>query len=78
MFGNPKLGTPLMQCEQSIALDLPQKMLIWEDEAGDVSLAYTDPSYLSRRHKLKGCGEDAIKTIASALNNFSEGAVTKP
>ncbi|MEL7068091.1 MAG: DUF302 domain-containing protein [Cyanobacteria bacterium J06581_3] len=78
LFGNPMLGTPLMQCEQSIAIDLPQKMLIWEDEAGEVSLAYTDPSYLSRRHELEGCGEEALETIAGALNNFSEGALSGP
>ena len=34
IFGNPKVGTPLMQCSQSIAIDLPQKALIWKDEAG--------------------------------------------
>ena len=78
LFSNPELGTPLMQCNQSIALDLPQKMLIWEDEAGDVNLAYSDPRYLSRRHQLRSCGEDTVITIAEALNNFSEAAVSKP
>ena len=75
MFGNPKLGTPLMQCEQSIAIDLPQKMLIWEDEAGQVQVAYNDPRYLGGRHYLGACGNEAIKQVAGALDNLSAGAI---
>ena len=75
IFGNPKLGTPLMQCSQSIAIDLPQKMLIWEDEAGQVQIAYNDPRYLGGRHRLDGCGSEVIQTIAGALNNFSNQAI---
>ena len=48
IFGNPKVGTPLMNCSQSIAIDLPQKMLAWEDESGQVFLGYNDPMYLNR------------------------------
>jgi len=75
LFGNPKLGTPLMQCQQSLAIDLPQKMLIWEGEDGQVQIAYNDPRYLGGRHRLDGCGSEVIDTIANALNNFSNGAV---
>lgn len=39
IFGNPKAGTPLMQCAQTIGIDLPQKALIWEDEKAQVWLA---------------------------------------
>ena len=57
IFGNPKVGTPLMQCDQSVAIDLPHKALIWQDEAGQVWLTYNDPKYLANRHNLAGCDE---------------------
>lgn len=75
IFGNPKLGTPLMQCQPTIAIDLPQKVLIWEDEQGQTQLAYNDPQYLGGRHRLDGCGVEAIKTVAGALNNLTNGAI---
>jgi uncharacterized protein (DUF302 family) len=73
IFGNPKVGTPLMQCGQSVAIDLPQKGLIWEDETGQVWLTYNDPKYLARRHGLAGCDE-VIKKIEKALGNFAKAA----
>ena len=75
IFGNPELGTPLMQCSPSTAIDLPQKLLIWEDSAGQVQIAYNDPRYLAGRHRLKECGNDVIQQIAGALDNFSDAAV---
>lgn len=56
IFGNPKVGTPLMQCVQTVAIDLPQKMLIWQDEAGTTWLSYNNPSYLAKRHHIRGIG----------------------
>ena len=73
IFGNPKVGTPLMNCERTIAIDLPQKALIWEDEGGDVWLAYNDPAELAKRHDLKGC-EAVIEKVAGALANFAKAA----
>jgi len=73
IFGNPKIGTPLMQCGQSVAIDLPQKALIWEDEAGQVWLSYNDPTYLAKRHGIKEC-VDVIKKIETALGNFANAA----
>jgi uncharacterized protein (DUF302 family) len=73
IFGNPKVGAPMMQCGQTIAIDLPQKALIWEDEGGQVWLSYNDPNYLARRHGITGCA-DVIKKIENALNNFSNVA----
>ena len=70
IFGNPKVGTPLMQCGQSVAIDLPQKALIWQDETGQVWLSYNDPKYLAGRHSIKGCSE-VIKKIEKALGNFA-------
>ena len=73
IFGNPKVGTPLMQCGQSVAIDLPQKALIWEDEEGQVWLSYNDPKYLAKRHGIKRCVE-VIKKIDNALSNFAKAA----
>jgi uncharacterized protein (DUF302 family) len=73
VFGNPKVGTPLMQCRQTTAIDLPQKALIWEDEEGQVWLSYNDPNYLVERHGITGCAE-VVKKIEKALSNFAKAA----
>ena len=73
VFGNPKVGTPLMQCNQSAAIDLPQKALIWQDEKDQVWLTHNDPNYLAQRHGLDQCTE-VIKKVAKALNNFAKAA----
>ena len=52
IFGNPKAGTPLMLAAPSSALDLPLKILIWEDSQGKVWLSYNRPEYLAKRHGL--------------------------
>src|SRR5947209_13990889 len=50
MFGNPKAGTPIMLAAPSIALDLPLKILVWEDEHGKVWASYNSAEYLQDRH----------------------------
>ncbi len=52
LFGSPRAGTPLMQAVPSIALDLPLKVVAWEDEDGQVQVSYNDPTYLQQRHHL--------------------------
>jgi len=52
IFGNPKAGTPLMVAAPSIAIDLPLKILIWEDSEGKVWVSYNSPAYLQERHAL--------------------------
>lgn len=52
LFGNPKAGTPLMLAAPSIAIDLPLKLLVWEDAAGKVWISYNTPQYLQARHRL--------------------------
>lgn len=75
IFGNPKVGTPLMNCSQSIAIDLPQKMLVWEAEDGKVYLGYNDPAYLKGRHATSGC--DAVfDKVSGALGNFAKAATS--
>lgn len=76
IFGNPKAGTPLMNCAPSVAIDLPQKVLISEDAAGKVALTYNDPSYLKARHNIKGC-DKVISNISMLLNNLAAAATAK-
>ncbi|MDH3387936.1 MAG: DUF302 domain-containing protein [Gammaproteobacteria bacterium] len=73
IFGNPKVGTPLMQCSHSIAIDLPQKALIWEDPAGQVWFSYNDPQFLALRHDTRGC-DAVLDKVATALGNFARAA----
>ncbi|MEM6836512.1 MAG: DUF302 domain-containing protein [Cyanobacteria bacterium P01_C01_bin.120] len=70
IFGNPAVGTPLMQCNQSVAIDLPQKMLIWEDASEQVQLAYNDPEYLLARHQLEAC-EPVIERVSQVLEDIA-------
>ena len=73
IFGNPKAGTPLMQCAQSVGIDLPQKALIWQDEEGQVWLGYNDPDYLKERHAMEGCDEP-LDNVRKVLENFADVA----
>jgi uncharacterized protein (DUF302 family) len=61
IFGNPKLGTPLMIASPSIAIDLPMKILVAEDSQGKVWVSYNDPAYLEARH---GLPADLVPNIA--------------
>lgn len=76
IFGNPKIGTPLMQCAQQVAIELPQKALIWEDKAGKVWFSYNDPIYLKNRHDIQGC-EKIIEKISTVLGKLSKAATGK-
>jgi uncharacterized protein (DUF302 family) len=73
IFGNPKVGTPLMQCSHSIAIDLPQKALIWQDAAGHVWFSYNDPAYLKLRHGTEGC-DAVLSKVTGALGKFAAKA----
>ncbi len=76
IFGNPKIGSVLMQCTQTIGIDLPQKALIWQDGGGQVWLSYNNPTELAKRHRLTGCNE-VINKVTGALAKFA-AAATKP
>lgn len=76
IFGNPKVGTPLMQCQGSAALDLPQKMVIRKD--GDVTrIEWNDPAYLAERHGLQGC-DLPLDKMAEMLQEVAREAAGKP
>lgn len=70
MFGNPALGTPLMQRERTVGIDLPQKMLVWEDDG--VHVAYNEPQYLATRHGIDD-RDDILTKIAGALEKIATG-----
>lgn len=73
IFGNPKVGAPLMQCAQSVGIDLPQKALISEDADGKVWFSYNDPKYLQQRHHIQGC-DPVLAKVSGALGNFAKAA----
>jgi uncharacterized protein (DUF302 family) len=73
IFGNPKAGTPLMQSAQSAGIDLPLKALAWEDEMGQVWLAYNDPAWLAERHGVKDRAE-IVKAMTAALEALTDAA----
>lgn len=76
IFGNPKVGSPLMKCQQVAALDLPQKALIWKDAEDAVFVSYNDPNYVQMRHNISGC-EEVLQKIEKALSTFTKAAATK-
>ena len=73
IFGNPKLGTPLMTSAPTTAIDLPQKALAYEDADGKVYLAYNDVGYLQARHGIEA-RDEVIGKIRGALGNFTDAA----
>ena len=73
MFGNPKLGTPLMLSAASIAIDLPMRMVAWQDKAGKVWIGYTAPDMLKQRHGIADRDEQ-FQAMAGALDGLAKAA----
>lgn len=71
IFGNPKGGTPFMQCAQSVGIDLPLKALVWEDAESRTWIGYNDPAYLAKRHGVEDCG------VVANLQKALEGIVVE-
>jgi uncharacterized protein (DUF302 family) len=74
IFGNAKGGTPLMQSIQTIGIDLPLKVLVWQDEAGNTWVSYNDPAWLAQRHALGPAAAPAITALSAALNAVAKAA----
>jgi uncharacterized protein (DUF302 family) len=74
ILGNPQLGTRLMQCDRSVAIDLPLKLLVWED-GRTVWVGYEDPASVAERHGIQGCAEvvDRMKAGLAALAREAAG-----
>jgi uncharacterized protein (DUF302 family) len=74
LFGNPRSGTPLMQADQTIGIDLPLKMLVWEDAAGKTWVSWNDPLWLAARHGLPSGEGDRVKAMAAGLQAIAAAA----
>jgi uncharacterized protein (DUF302 family) len=77
IFGNAKAGTPLMQAEQTIGIDLPLRALVWQDANGKVWLSYNEPSWLAQRHGLAAATKAAVDAMADGLGNLARKATAK-
>jgi uncharacterized protein (DUF302 family) len=74
IWGSPQGGTPMLECSQTVGIDLPQKTLVWQDQIGDVYLAWNDPVHLvTNRHETKGC-EAVTTNVAKAIAAFARQA----
>jgi uncharacterized protein (DUF302 family) len=74
IFGNAKGGTPLMQSAQTSGIDLPMKVLIWQDASGDTWLSYNDPEWIAKRHGLGQAVEAPVKAMSAGLHAFADAA----
>ena len=73
IFGNPKIGTLMMQSNQLAGIDLPMKALAWEDETGQVWLSYSTAKYLAGRHQIED-REAVVEKMTGALRKFTNYA----
>lgn len=69
LFGNPQIGSQVMRCAPRVGIDLPQKLLVWEED-GAVFVAYNDPNYLIQRHSIMGC-EEVLARVAENLDRIA-------
>lgn len=75
IFGHPKGGTALMQIGQTIGIDLPFKVLIWQDEAGKTWLGYNDPKFLVDRHGLGEAANASVEAIAAGMSKLVAASI---
>lgn len=73
-FGNPAAGTKLMQSNQAAGIDLPLKILVWEDESGKAKLSYNDPVWLGERHALGSSAAPVIAGMTKLLATLTQKA----
>ena len=74
VFGNARGGTPLMQSAQTIAIDLPLKILVWQDATGATWLSYNDPSWLAKRHGVNADVEATVSALTTAVHAVAKAA----
>lgn len=74
IFGNPKGGTPLMQASQLVGIELPMKVLVWQDAAGKTWLSYVDPASMAKRYELPPETATAVGNLAGALKALTAKA----
>lgn len=70
IFGNPTTGSALMQASQTAGIDLPHKLLVWEDEEGQVWVTFNDPRYIAARHGIRG-ERETLDRMRQTLNTIT-------
>ena len=78
LFANARGRTPLMQSLQTTGIDLPLKMLVWQDAAGGTWLSYNDPHWIARRHGLGQEAEATVSAMSAALGALATIAAGGP
>jgi uncharacterized protein (DUF302 family) len=78
IFGNAKGGTPLMQADQTVGIDLPLKALVWQDASGRAWLSYNDPAWIAKRHALGHEVEASVKALTALLSAVAKTATASP
>ncbi len=73
IFGNPLVGTKLMQCAPTMAIDLPQKALVWQDADGNTKIAYNNPMHMKQLHSIEGC-DPILEKVSGLLAGLAKAA----
>jgi uncharacterized protein (DUF302 family) len=74
IFGDPRAGTLLMQARQTAGIDLPLKILVWQDDTGAVRLSYNQPAWIARRHGVDPDAQPAVGGMAGVLVAVTQAA----
>jgi len=78
IFGNPPAGTPLMQANQTMGIDLPLKVLVWQDVSGTTWFMYNDPCWLANRHSIGIKTERTVDLLGPALRAIAKKVTELP
>jgi len=76
IFGNPRIGTPMMNENPTSGIDLPLKIVVWEGVKGETNVTVTDPSYIGKRHNISSA-TDALAAASTAIDNFVAAATAE-
>jgi uncharacterized protein (DUF302 family) len=78
IFGNARGGTPLMEIVQTTGIDLPMKVLVWQDASGTTWLSYNDPNWIAKRHGLHSAVGATVSVLTAALDQMARSATKAP
>jgi uncharacterized protein (DUF302 family) len=74
LLGNPRAGTVLMQDLQTVGIDLPLKVLLWQDDAQRTWVSYYDPKFLAQRHGVSSATGPTVAAMSAALVGLARAA----
>ena len=77
VFGNPRGGTPIMQCNQALGIELPMRMLVWQGADNKVSVGFAPPKDMLARHNASSCTPDIIASMEKLLASLAAEAAGK-